>query len=142
MQQQHSLSAVRPVRSTLRFRRWSRKGYAAFVSRKHTVTIGCLAAAVADRFYQKGLSLHRGVGHWVESLREQAEQKEQALEREQASLPLAEQERLLLLLSQKQVVACLAWVSARNVFKKRKAGMDPSGLFPPFCVYTYIYYTA
>lgn len=142
MQQQHSLSAVRPVRSTLRFRRWSRKGYAAFVSRKHTVTIGCLAAAVADRFYQKGLSLHRGVGHWVESLREQAEQKEQALERDQASLPLAEQERLLLLLSQKQVVACPAWVSARNVFKKRKAGMDPSGLFPPFCVYTYIYYTA
>ncbi len=61
MQQQHSLSAVRPVRSTLRFRRWSRKGYAAFVSLRHTVTIGQLAIALADRFQQKHGALHAGI---------------------------------------------------------------------------------
>lgn len=140
MKQQASISAVRPVRSTLRFRRWSRKGYAAFVSRKHTVTIGCLAAAVADRFYQKGLSLHRGVGHLVEGLREETEHSSQKPERDDAWLLLVEQALLLLLLSQKRTVACPAWVSAIDVFDSVKAGKDRIGLFPPFlCLYIYIY---
>ena len=34
---------------SLRFRRWSRKRYAAFVSLHHTVTMGCLSANVADK---------------------------------------------------------------------------------------------
>ena len=72
MNQQFSVSIVRPVRSTLRFRRWSRKGYAAFISRKHTVTIGCLAAAVADRFQQKQLSLHTGLNRLGETVRREA----------------------------------------------------------------------
>ena len=56
-----SLAEHRPVRSVLRFRRWSRKGYAAFVSLRHTVTIGQLAIALADRFQQKHGALHAGI---------------------------------------------------------------------------------
>ena len=54
----------RPLRSALRFRRWSRKRYAAFISLKHTVTIGHLAIALADRFQQKQLSLHTGLNRF------------------------------------------------------------------------------
>lgn len=43
---------------SLRFRRWSRKRYAAFVSLHHTVTMGCLSANVADRLQGKQSSLH------------------------------------------------------------------------------------
>ena len=49
-------------RTTLRFRRWSRKTYAAFVSIHRQVTMGCLAAAVAERFQMKQLSLHGWTG--------------------------------------------------------------------------------
>lgn len=134
MNQQFSISIVRLVRSTLRFRRWSRKGYAAFISRKHTVTIGCLAAVVADRFYQKGLSLHRGVSLLVEALREETEHSSQHPEREDACLLFVEQALLLLLLSQEQTEACPAWVSAMNVFDKQKAGKDRSVPSRLFCV--------
>lgn len=43
-----------------RFKRWCRKGYAAFASLGRTVTIGCLAAHVSERFQIKYTSLHRG----------------------------------------------------------------------------------
>ena len=43
---------------TLRFRRWSRKAYAAFISVNHVVTIGHLATYVSERFQIKNLSLH------------------------------------------------------------------------------------
>ena len=42
----------------LRFRRWSRKAYAAFVSFHHVVNIGQLATSVSERFQVKNLSLH------------------------------------------------------------------------------------
>ena len=46
------------AKAVVRFRRWSRKGYAAFVSRQRIVTIGMLAASLAERFQKKNLSLH------------------------------------------------------------------------------------
>lgn len=42
----------------LRFRRWSRKGYAAFVSIQRAVTIGRLTANVCERFEVKNCSTH------------------------------------------------------------------------------------
>lgn len=42
-----------------RFRRWCRKGYAAFASLSRAVTIGCLAAHVSERFQTKYATLHR-----------------------------------------------------------------------------------
>lgn len=46
------------AKAVVRFRRWSRKGYAAFVSCQRVVTIGMLAASLAERFQKKNLSLH------------------------------------------------------------------------------------
>lgn len=44
--------------SALRFRRWSRKGYAAFVSVQRNVTIGQLSANVSERLQSKNCSVH------------------------------------------------------------------------------------
>ena len=49
-------------RPALRFRRWSRRRYAAFVSIHREVTMGQLASRLADRFQAKQLSLHAGMG--------------------------------------------------------------------------------
>lgn len=38
---------------TIRFRRWSRKAYAAFASLHKQVTIGCLAVHISDRIGKK-----------------------------------------------------------------------------------------
>lgn len=45
----------------LRFRRWSRKRYAAFISVQHAVTIGQLSANVSERFQAKNGSIHTSV---------------------------------------------------------------------------------
>lgn len=45
----------------LRFKRWSRKGYAAFVSVKRAVTIGQLSAGISERSLVKGGSIHTSV---------------------------------------------------------------------------------
>ena len=45
----------------LRFRRWSRKKYAAFISLKQAVTIGNLSANVSERFQIKNGSTHTSV---------------------------------------------------------------------------------
>lgn len=45
----------------LRFRRWSRKGYAAFISVRRAVTIGQLSADVSDRSLVKGSTIHTSV---------------------------------------------------------------------------------
>lgn len=42
----------------LRFRQWSRKGYAAFISLQREVTIGHLSSQVSDRFQMKNQALH------------------------------------------------------------------------------------
>ncbi|MCD8193821.1 MAG: hypothetical protein LUD74_04595 [Tannerellaceae bacterium] len=45
---------------TFRFRRWSRKGYAAFISIHRSVSIGQLACHLAERFYSKSTSTQPG----------------------------------------------------------------------------------
>lgn len=45
----------------LRFRRWSRKRYAAFISIQHAVTIGQLSTNVSERFQAKNGSVHTSV---------------------------------------------------------------------------------
>mgnify|MGYP007010752613 CR=1 FL=1 len=42
-----------PAAPTIRFRRWSRKAYAAFASIGRCVTIGCLRKSVADSSLSK-----------------------------------------------------------------------------------------
>ena len=54
-----NLSAVNCQQPTsLRFKRWSRKRYAAFISVQRAVTIGQLSANVSERFQTKQTSLH------------------------------------------------------------------------------------
>lgn len=43
---------------SLRFKRWSRKNYAAFISIQRAVTIGQLSANVSERFETKNGSVH------------------------------------------------------------------------------------
>ena len=47
--------------SSFRFKRWSRKGYAAFFSLKRAVTIGQLSSNVSERFQVKNGSNHSSV---------------------------------------------------------------------------------
>lgn len=54
MRQQHTSYPI-----VLRFKRWSRKAYAAFISIRQAVTIGQLAANVSERFQTKQGSTHR-----------------------------------------------------------------------------------
>ncbi len=56
MRKQHTYKPA-----VLRFRRWSRKRYAAFISIQHAVTIGQLAAHVSERFQVKNGSNHTSV---------------------------------------------------------------------------------
>lgn len=50
------------IQSTgIRFRRWSRKGYAAFISLRRAVTIGNLSANVSERFQTKNGAIHASV---------------------------------------------------------------------------------
>lgn len=42
------MKKIQPHRKTIRFRKWSRKAYAAFASLGRCVTIGCLPKNVAD----------------------------------------------------------------------------------------------
>ncbi|MCC8142784.1 MAG: hypothetical protein LUD02_09040 [Tannerellaceae bacterium] len=46
---------------TFRFRRWSRKGYAAFISIHRSVSIGQLACHLAERFYAKSTATQTGL---------------------------------------------------------------------------------
>jgi len=43
--------------SPLRFRRWSRAGYAIFCSLACAVTIGCIAVSISDKSLQKGVAV-------------------------------------------------------------------------------------
>lgn len=49
------------IHNSFRFRRWSRKGYAAFFSLTRAVTIGQLSSNVAERFQVKNGTAHSSV---------------------------------------------------------------------------------
>lgn len=56
MRKQYTYKSV-----ALRFRKWSRKGYAAFISIQRAVTIGQLSANVSERIQAKNGSIHTSV---------------------------------------------------------------------------------
>ena len=47
--------------SSIRFRRWSRAGYAVFCSLSRTVTIGNLAVSVSDKSLQKSVGVSKRI---------------------------------------------------------------------------------
>lgn len=83
MRKNASYPSFRLVR--YRFRRWCRKGYAAFASLSRSVTIGCLAAHVSERFQTKYTSLHRSGLHPAMGRPATDEEDEEA---EQTALPI------------------------------------------------------
>ena len=47
--------------SSIRFRRWSRAGYAVFCSLSRTVTIGSLAVSISDKSLQKAVGVSKRI---------------------------------------------------------------------------------
>ena len=70
----------------LRFRRWSRKRYAAFVSIQRAVTIGQLSANVSERFQTKNGSVHTSVLTFDKTGEGEAEEKKKTVQTVPASL--------------------------------------------------------
>lgn len=62
--------------AALRFRRWSRQGYAAFISIQRAVTIGQLSASVSERLQEKHDSIHTAVPAFAKADEEDADGKE------------------------------------------------------------------
>ena len=74
----------------LRFRRWSRKRYAAFVSIQRAVTIGQLSANVSERFQTKNGSVHTSVLTFNKTGEGEAEEKEKTYRSDSSeSIPLS-----------------------------------------------------
>ncbi|EEC95666.1 hypothetical protein PRABACTJOHN_02951 [Parabacteroides johnsonii DSM 18315] len=74
----------------LRFRRWSRKRYAAFVSIQRAVTIGQLSANVSERFQTKNGSVHTSVLTFDKTGEGEAEEKEKTYRSDSSeSIPLS-----------------------------------------------------
>ncbi|MDD2951616.1 MAG: hypothetical protein PHC95_00385 [Parabacteroides sp.] len=74
----------------LRFRRWSRKAYAAFISVQRAVTIGQLSFSIADRFQKKNLSLHTGIAALMDGVSEVGEAEKEKEEESQWSLAISQ----------------------------------------------------
>ena len=73
----------------LRFRRWSRKAYAAFISVQRAVTIGQLSFSVADRFEKKNQSLHTGIGTFTDGFSEEDDEERENTEENKRSLAVS-----------------------------------------------------
>ena len=73
----------------LRFRRWSRKAYAAFISIQRAVTIGQLSFSVADRFEKKNQSLHTGIGMFTDGFFEEDDEERENTEENKRSLAVS-----------------------------------------------------
>ena len=73
----------------LRFRRWSRKAYAAFISIQRAVTIGQLSFSVADRFEKKNQSLHTGIGTFTDGFFEEDDEERENTEENKRSLAVS-----------------------------------------------------
>lgn len=88
---------------SVRFRRWSRAGYAVFCSLTCSVTIGCLAVSVSDK------SLQKAVGTSVSSLfANNAANESPEKQEEQADLDLAIQQLQEVLLIEKSYESAAA----------------------------------
>ena len=89
---------------SIRFRRWSRAGYAVFCSLACSVTIGCIAISISDKSLQKAVGVSSGALCTVCSDDESADKLKQAAELE-LSLQLI-QESTLTQITFDSTVAC------------------------------------
>lgn len=83
--------------TALRFKRWSRKKYAAFISIQRAVTIGQLSSNVSERFQTKNGSIHSSVLFADQTVKEEKEDASELFpERTFAVLPWLSQVLFLL----------------------------------------------
>lgn len=89
---------------TFRFKRWSRKGYAAFFSLGRAVTIGQLSSNVAERFQVKNGSNHSSVLLTGQIGPEEAKKETELLQEQSCSEAISWLSQMLLLLFSLQTV--------------------------------------
>jgi hypothetical protein len=70
--------------SSLRFRRWSRAGYAVFCSLACAVTIGCVAVSISDKSLQKAVGVSKSSTCTIVSESESRDKLSELLELETA----------------------------------------------------------
>ncbi|MDD4968228.1 MAG: hypothetical protein PHT07_02245 [Paludibacter sp.] len=68
--------------SSIRFRRWSRAGYAVFCSLACTVTIGCIAISISDKSLQKAVGVTESSNCTIASESESRDKLSELLELE------------------------------------------------------------
>ena len=97
------------IQNSFRFRRWSRKGYAAFFSLSRAVTIGQLSSNVSERFQIKNGTVHSSVLFTDQSNPEDKERNTELLQGESYAETLSRLSLVLLWLftiqTTKQTVA-------------------------------------
>lgn len=112
------------IQNSFRFRRWSRKGYAAFFSLSRAVTIGQLSSNVSERFQTKNGAVHSSVLFTDQSNPEDKERSMEVLQGESYAEALSRLSLVLLWLftiqTTKQTVAAAS--SAYTYILYPKAG--------------------
>ena len=97
------------IQNSFRFRRWGRKGYAAFFSLSRAVTIGQLSSNVSERFQIKNGTVHSSVLFTDQSNPEDKERNTELLQGESYAETLSRLSLVLLWLftiqTTKQTVA-------------------------------------
>jgi hypothetical protein len=97
-------SKKKQASSSIRFRRWSRVGYAVFCSLACTVTIGCLAVSISDKSLQKAVRVSGNSTFIVATDAETREKSSELLELESRLQNI--QETSLLTITSDSAVAC------------------------------------
>lgn len=133
--------AHKPV--TIRFRRWSRKGYAAFISVQRAVTIGQLAAHVSERFQVKNGSNHTSVLSFDKTGEEETmEDKTSRDEVVRNTLSLLFEQAVCLVLTVSRPAAAQATQTIKNNISESAEGSQHiiAEAFRVFGLYKYILY--
>ena len=118
----------------LRFRRWSRKAYAAFISVQRAVTIGQLSFSVADRFEKKNQSLHTSIGTFTDGFFEEDDEERENTEENKRSLAVSHGlfTALLPVLVSNEIAHPAHRVAHYTLYNYSKGGKYPKEYFPPF----------
>ena len=124
----------------LRFRRWSRKRYAAFVSIQRAVTIGQLSANVSERFQTKNGSVHTSVLTFDKTGEGEAEEKEKTYRSDSSeSIPLSRlfPQALCPVLTVSQPAASYAHIVKDNISEIAEGSSYKLKAFRDFRLYKY-----
>lgn len=115
------------IQNSFRFRRWSRKGYAAFFSLSRSVTIGQLSSNVSERFQIKNGTVHSSVLFTDQSNPEDKERNAEFLQGESFAETLSRLSLVLLWLftiqTTKQTVAAASSAYTYIYILKRKVSV-------------------